>query len=390
MMHSPVSPGHRRVMSDPFEFDEPLMLGEEDYGMSGDSMEPLCDSMCAPFDAPQGNAPVNWGEVEDWLSATPKSHEAAPDFCAEQDGGFASPCWRDLHSNVALEQTFAGEDDGMLMSPTPKALSPLCSHAYTQYDEAQYSTDGQSWDQQAQPQQQFSDISEWSSVWSCTESEAPSSVWSGSDSGGSISPRSPPIYEDGGACISPREAEDGTGKTPVSSLASLLDKPLPPQVALTMLTSTSFIPGARPSIFCEMDQQWLFKERAGTRAAPVRGKQSKDEVRADRWHNSGGVRGSRDMPMKGSEDSTPVVRRRYGSIVRNKKIVFRYHEYSLIHVSADATAPDGMRIEEDRSTAIFHVMPKRTGKGRPSKEEANEPLRLWQEHPFGRTLVQAC
>ena len=38
-------------------------------------------------------------------------------------------------------------------------------------------------------------------------------------------------------------------KTLVSSLASLLDKPLPPQVALATLTSTSFNPGARPLIF---------------------------------------------------------------------------------------------------------------------------------------------
>ena len=38
-------------------------------------------------------------------------------------------------------------------------------------------------------------------------------------------------------------------KTLVSSLASLLDTPLPPQVALATLTSTSFNPGARPLIF---------------------------------------------------------------------------------------------------------------------------------------------
>ena len=55
--------------------------------------------------------------------------------------------------------------------------------------------------------------------------------------------------------VAPRDEEPAKGvrmvadKTLVSSLASLLDKPLPPQVALATLTSTSFNPGARPLIF---------------------------------------------------------------------------------------------------------------------------------------------
>ena len=139
---------------------------------------------------------------------------------------------------------------------------------------------------------------------------------------------------------------------------------------------------------CLSVSQWLFKEDVQT--APVRAKHTRDDKRADRWHNSGGVCGSRDMPIKGS-DATPIVRRRYGSIVRNKKIAYRYHEYSQLHVHQDksASGAKSTRIEEDRSTTVFHVMPKRTAKGRPPKAKADESLQLWQRHPYGRTLLMA-
>lgn len=109
----------------------------------------------------------------------------------------------------------------------------------------------------------------------------------------------------------------------------------------------------------------------------------------------------------------PTVRRRYGSILRGRTILWRYHEYSLVRklrqpvtaasetttgekdengekVSADGTGRgSGSRAsasineelyEEDRRVVIFHVMPKRTAKGRPSKEEDEAPAALWHAH----------
>ena len=191
-------------------------------------------------------------------------------------------------------------------------------------------------------------------------------------------------------------AAAATAAAATTEVATLLEKPLPPQVAMSMLNSLAFDPGSRPTIFGSTagaggQCQWLFKEHHTPVHAPETGKLSigrprrerLDTQRADRWHNSGGVRGSRDMCVKGSRDKVPVVRRRYGSIVRDKKITYRYHEYSLLRKSEVSG-----ELLEDRTTVIFHVMPKRTGKGRPSKDEAEGSLALWQQHGFWR--VGAC
>lgn len=78
----------------------------------------------------------------------------------------------------------------------------------------------------------------------------------------------------------------------------------------------------------------------------------------------------------------PLVRRRYGAVVgADGSKGFRYHEYTRVRI-VEAPAADGSgRLErtvtEDRSEVLFHVMPKRTEKGRPSKSESEAPAKLW-------------
>ena len=90
-----------------------------------------------------------------------------------------------------------------------------------------------------------------------------------------------------------------------------------------------------------------------------------------------GIKGSRDIPP-----GRPLVRRRYGAVVgADGSKGFRYHEYTLVRI-VEAPAADGSgRLErtvtEDRSKVLFHVMPKRTEKGRPSKSESEAPAKLW-------------
>ena len=164
---------------------------------------------------------------------------------------------------------------------------------------------------------------------------------------------------------------------------TLMEKPLPAEIAYRMLVDPKFKPGSRPTAFDGRDGRWVFKEKAGTRAPACRlnNKHFSGSValadRADRWHNSGGVRGARDMPI-----AKPLVRRRYGSVSREGHIMWRFHEYSLITPShpderADAAAVDD---SEDRSTVVFHIMPKRAGRGRPSKAEAALPEKLWLQY----------
>ena len=160
-----------------------------------------------------------------------------------------------------------------------------------------------------------------------------------------------------------------------------------------MLRLEGFDPGVRPAVCESTTGRLLFKETAlarSQRAPNSRSRPRSDELRPDSWHNSGGVRGSRDMHIetRAHGKGALVVRRRYGSVVRQKEIIFRFHEYSLIHGVADGV--QDMRWVEDRATTIFHVMPKRNGRGRPSREEADEPLGLWREHQHGRALLMCA
>lgn len=161
---------------------------------------------------------------------------------------------------------------------------------------------------------------------------------------------------------------------PMAEPPALMEKPLPSEIAHRMLTDDGYMPGARPLSFDGLDGRWVFKEDSRDRAPNARNKYDK---KADRWHNSGGVRGARDMPTE-----APVVRRRYGSVSRAGNILWRFHEYSVVKRVPDAAAAGGVRLEEDRSTVVFHVMPKRAGRGRPSKAEADLPAQLWKEFGF--------
>jgi hypothetical protein len=143
---------------------------------------------------------------------------------------------------------------------------------------------------------------------------------------------------------------------PIGSIPLVvLAKALPAELAFALLDSGRYQPGARPAVFQPADSCWLFKECPQSpsgdsggngnsggggggggsgidvrRSAP-RGPASPggtEAIKADRWHNSGGVKGSRDMPPK-----QPLVRRRYGSVVSGtdgKKKGFRYHEYTRV------------------------------------------------------------
>ena len=157
--------------------------------------------------------------------------------------------------------------------------------------------------------------------------------------------------------------------------AGIIEKALPAELAFALLDSRNFEPGPRPALFDAAQGQFLFKEKT------VQGKPLKpggsDAARADRWHNSGGVKGSRDMPPE-----LPLVRRRYGAVIQaDGSKGFRYHEYTRVRI-IEALAGDGSgqmerTVTEDRSEVLFHVMPKRTEKGHPSKSETEAPAKLW-------------
>lgn len=80
-------------------------------------------------------------------------------------------------------------------------------------------------------------------------------------------------------------------------------------------------------------------------------KQRRRAKKSDRWANSGGMRGSRDLPYN---SATPYVRRRYGSVFPHgggKLKGKRYYEYTLLR-----TNPDGS-IVEDKTCTLFHILP---------------------------------
>eukprot|EP01048_Picozoa_sp_COSAG05_P007238 COSAG05_NODE_505_length_9196_cov_3.893591_6_plen_317_part_00 len=80
-------------------------------------------------------------------------------------------------------------------------------------------------------------------------------------------------------------------------------------------------------------------------------KQRRRAKKSDRWANSGGMRGSRDLPYN---SATPFIRRRYGSVFTHGDTISkgkRYYEYTLLR-----TLPDGT-IEEDKSCTLFHILP---------------------------------
>jgi hypothetical protein len=75
----------------------------------------------------------------------------------------------------------------------------------------------------------------------------------------------------------------------------------------------------------------VFKERPKRRA-----------TLSDRWSNSGGMKGGRDLPF---DSVCPFVRRRYGTVSGK-----HYYEYTLLHKRSSC-------IFEDKSATLFHILP---------------------------------
>eukprot|EP01051_Picozoa_sp_SAG22_P003197 SAG22_NODE_153_length_17315_cov_69.981935_1_plen_844_part_00 len=242
--------------------------------------------------------------------------------------------------------------------------------------------------------------------------------WPG-DGGGGAQPMGGSAGPSGGGGAGGGGQSVDISKIPLQMLA---EQPLPPELASMLLHDESFEPGPKPVRFDPSAGKFLFKERVGFVKAAAADPAAAAAAQADRWHNSGGVQGSRDMPKGGalpppplcvcravifhtgscsapclcvcvracvcaSAAAKPLVRRRYGSIVQhpNRSKDFRYHEYTLVRTTV---GPDGrsVLVEEDRSVILFHVMISRKAKGRPSKAEAEAPARMWASLGIGACL----
>ena len=80
---------------------------------------------------------------------------------------------------------------------------------------------------------------------------------------------------------------------------------------------------------------------------------------SDRWQNSGGRKGSRDMRI----NSQFGVRRRYGTVtVHSTGAELHFYEYTLLR---DMSREESQR-REDRSCSVFHTLPK-SDRDRPHK-----------------------
>ena len=97
--------------------------------------------------------------------------------------------------------------------------------------------------------------------------------------------------------------------------------------------------------------------------------------KSDRWANSGGMKGSRDLPYNSER---PFVRRRYGSVFAHGDPTAkgkRYYEYTLLRQDEKGET------YEDKSATLFHILPSpgETDRGRramlAAKSAANPPPR---------------
>ena len=143
----------------------------------------------------------------------------------------------------------------------------------------------------------------------------------------------------GGAVAVP---SDGAGAPAEGLQGTAAEDTLTPSVAVRMLRDDKFDPGPRPSVFDLGASKWLFKESGASR--------KKRGVHDDRWRNSGGAKGARNLPAGGP----PLIRRRYGAICKSQNaeaVGLRYHEYTLLEPTG------GGQVEENRSVIVFHVIP---------------------------------
>eukprot|EP01052_Picozoa_sp_SAG31_P033250 SAG31_NODE_3733_length_3940_cov_2.160115_4_plen_131_part_00 len=102
---------------------------------------------------------------------------------------------------------------------------------------------------------------------------------------------------------------------------------------------------------------------------------------SDRWHNSGGSKGSTDYSVDPNSPTKPpvavagdatavaaaaaavtgtvVVRRRYGSVSTTWGEKLRYHQYRLLVLGKNASSGK-TQVDEDREgPVLFHVLPQR-------------------------------
>eukprot|EP01052_Picozoa_sp_SAG31_P006415 SAG31_NODE_295_length_18239_cov_15.063065_5_plen_908_part_00 len=166
---------------------------------------------------------------------------------------------------------------------------------------------------------------------------------------------------------------------------------MPPQFAADLILDASFQPGVRPCRVLEMgDSARVFKEsREMLVSVRAQRKMQGDKQQLnDRWHSSGGVSQSRDLPKE-----APVVRRRYGTIQRDNRAIFSYHEYSLLR-SSEAEGSSGQTVVEDRTVVIFHVLDRRSAQRlkMPVAMQMSPPSELFatavivNEHDSDRTV----
>jgi len=97
---------------------------------------------------------------------------------------------------------------------------------------------------------------------------------------------------------------------------------------------------------------------------------------SDRWQNSGGRKGSRDMRI----NSQLGVRRRYGTVtVHSTGTELHFYEYTLLR---DMSREESHR-REDRSCSVFHVLPK-SDRDRPHKPLSYPDNRTTRQRGFAR------
>lgn len=218
----------------------------------------------------------------------------------------------------------------------------------------------------------------------------------------------------------------GPSKEQLAAWPHELTKPLPATVVARMLLDSHYQPGQRPHTFDPLGGTFVFKERLGCRGSCKKG---------DRWHNSGGKAGAREMVVEGG---AVRVRRRYGSITKRGCVAWRFHEYTLMRKArmeppatsnptvAVAASPSRTEAEEtaidmitamgengptddphqpaptaapplaapcgewveERSCGVFHVMPSRPRQGRTTLEEESGQAELWAQLDIAPQLAR--
>jgi hypothetical protein len=439
-MMSAAQPGHRRVRSEPFDFDEPdqddilavLSVPDDNWHKKAEAaihaiQQSTQDSELAQLeeyakpsrgiDAPDdsGLRTISWDNSPPLSRSAVGTGAGSPDLSGRLNSvtldefPTASPrtvdsVWGEIDSWMVGASSSRAEPTEMPSPPAAAAATSTIKLSEPAPEPAPYGMVAmgvtlRSWhDEPIQGEQPLGTIATvWdrpSSAASTEESTTPPGQKRMRIPGGS--PRkvkrtgncqrassAPPaaLASSTTAAVAPSSSSSSTtppppamGEPSMGEPPALMEKPLPSEIAYRMLTDDGYQPGARPLSFDGLDGRWVFKEDSRDRGPNARHKIDK---KADRWHNSGGVRGARDMPTE-----RPLVRRRYGSVSRGGTILWRFHEYSLVKRVEDPASEDGYRMDEDRATTVFHVMPKRAGRGRPSKAEADLPALLWKQFGF--------